>query len=165
MIIGIFEGTMNRDEGYRFMGIARALERADMTSRIIDVRTLQLADEHDLRIMKTLQWSNVLRSISGYQMYRRKVQNRVRGTDVVKFILLDESFPRAIYRCASRIIDHLSHIQNNSECVSQANTLLEQLSQSEKHFESAWQDWFHLYIDEIQKQLAEIHNSITNKYF
>lgn len=164
-VIGIMQGTMNRDEGYRLIGIARALERADMTSRIIDVRSVQLDQGADLRIVKTLQWSNVLRSISGYQMYRRKVQDRVRGTDVVKFILLDDTFPRAIFRCIDRIIEHLSHLPNQQSCLAKAENMLNELTNSKDKFDGPWSEWLHAYIDNIQQQLADLHDEIAKSYF
>ena len=71
-ITGSLEGTMNRNDAYTFLLLGRHVERADMTSRIIDVRSAQLLPEDapELRPFDTIQWMSVLRSLSGYEMYR-----------------------------------------------------------------------------------------------
>src|SRR6478736_2919861 len=71
-IAGMFDGTMNRNDAYIFSLLGRNLERADMTSRIVDVRSAQLlpAETPELRPFESVQWMSVLKSLSGYQMYR-----------------------------------------------------------------------------------------------
>ena len=69
---GMLDGTMNRNDAHTFSTLGRNLERADMTSRIVDVRSAQLlpAETPELRPFETVQWMSVLKSLSGYQMYR-----------------------------------------------------------------------------------------------
>ena len=68
-----------------------------MTSRIIDVAAayLQKNERLVLRYGSTL-WTNVLKSVSGFQMYRQYVQPAVEGTAVIDFLLNDTAFPRAV---------------------------------------------------------------------
>ena len=77
----MLDGTMNRNDAHTFSTLGRNLERADMTSRIVDVRSAQLlpAETPELRPFETVQWMSVLKSLSGYQMYRLKMRTRVQA--------------------------------------------------------------------------------------
>ncbi|HEY5720298.1 MAG TPA: alpha-E domain-containing protein, partial [Gammaproteobacteria bacterium] len=97
-LTGLLVGTMNHDAGYQFMRIGRNLERADMTTRIIDVRSASLLDDApvELRPFENIQWVSVLKSLTGYQMYRRSMQASVRQGDVRRFLFQHGEFPRSV---------------------------------------------------------------------
>ncbi|MBT8079742.1 MAG: alpha-E domain-containing protein [Gammaproteobacteria bacterium] len=96
-INGIFAGTMSHESPYFFLTLGQCIERADMTSRIIDVAAayLQQNERLVLRYGSTL-WTNVLKSVSGFQMYRQYSQPAVQGTAVIDYLLNDKAFPRAV---------------------------------------------------------------------
>lgn len=108
---GITDGTMSHGEGWHFARMGRLLERADKTSRILDVKyyvLLPLVQDIGTPI-DDLQWSSVLRSVSGFEMYRK----RYHGIDprrVIEFLMLDHEFPRAIQYCLSSAEDSLHAI-------------------------------------------------------
>src|SRR5690606_1028739 len=82
-ITGMFSGTMTKGQGYQFLVMGRSIERADMTTRIIDVRSADLLeDSPDLRPFRTIQWVSVLKSLTAYQMYRQSRQARVTRSEV-----------------------------------------------------------------------------------
>ena len=86
-LTGMFEGIVNEGDAQSFLTLGRNMERADMTSRIVDVRAaamLVAENAEDLRPFETVLWMNVLRSLSGYQMYRLKTRERVYGAGVVR---------------------------------------------------------------------------------
>src|SRR5690349_934553 len=104
-IAGMLDGTMNRNDAYTFLVLGRNLERADMTSRIVDVRSAQLlpAETPELRPFESVQWMSVLKSLSGYQMYRLKMRTRIKRTDVLEFLLRDGQFPRSCQFCLAQL--------------------------------------------------------------
>ncbi len=70
-----------------------------MTSRFVDVRAAKMMPDSGspvLRPFQTIQWMSVLRSLSGYHMYRLRMRDRVHPAGVVRFLLTDEHFPRAL---------------------------------------------------------------------
>ncbi len=118
-INGILVGTMSHNAPYFFLSLGENIERADMTSRIIDVAAAYLQENERLvlRYGSTL-WTNVLKSVSGFQMYRQYCQPEVIGLAVVDFLLHDRAFPRAVRACveeAKRMAaalprgEHLTH--------------------------------------------------------
>lgn len=107
-IDGILATTMNHDEAYAMWRLGRAIERADMTTRVLGVRAASVLSEAEaarndgadgsptLRRHDELQWMGVLRSLSGLQMYSRAVRGPIEGPAVVHFLLEHDRFPRAV---------------------------------------------------------------------
>jgi len=94
---GIAEATMSRGEEWHFLKLGRYLERADQTSRILDVKYfILLPDPADVgSVVDDLLWGALLRSVSGYEMFRRR-HGRILPDKVVEFLVLDREFPRAV---------------------------------------------------------------------
>jgi uncharacterized alpha-E superfamily protein len=104
-ITGLLAGTMVHDAGYDFLRMGRNLERADMTTRLIDVRSANLLPDVsvDLRPFENVQWMSVLKSLSGYQAYRRIMQVNVRRPEVLRFLFQEKNFPRAFYHAICEV--------------------------------------------------------------
>src|SRR5207253_3026916 len=112
---GMLESIVNEGAALSFMALGRNIERADMTSRIVDVRAVGMMPETGsaLRPFASIQWMSVLRSLSGYHMYRLKMRERVHPTGVVRFLLADEDFPRSCVCCLRRMEAVLEHLPNS----------------------------------------------------
>ena len=101
-IDGILATTMSHDDAYAMWRLGRALERADMTTRVLGVRAAAVligaggAAADSERTYDDLLWMGVLRSLSGLQMYRRAVRRPIEGPAVVRFLLEHDRFPRAV---------------------------------------------------------------------
>jgi uncharacterized alpha-E superfamily protein len=93
---GVLEDSMRRDEANALLALGRYVERADMTTRVLDVRAVSLLTAPTADSYADLQWAGVLRSVSALQMYQRTVNGPVSGPAVVRFLLGDESFPRSV---------------------------------------------------------------------
>jgi uncharacterized alpha-E superfamily protein len=171
-LTGMLAGAMTHDEGYEFLRLGRNLERADMTTRIIDVRSATLlpdVGEADPTAVETnqpfenIQWMSVLKSLTAYQMYRRAVQVRVRRPDVLRFLLQERRFPRAFYHTvceAETCLENLPHNDKPRKAVTRVKNKVirakpESLSQIE----------LHEFIDQLQLGLAKAHDAIAAGYF
>jgi len=97
---GVTDATMTHSEGWHFCRLGRHLERADKTSRILDVKYfLLLPTAADVgTTYDDIQWAAVLRSASALEMYRKR-HGRMSPERIVEFLLLDREFPRAIQWC------------------------------------------------------------------
>ncbi len=164
-IAGMFDGTMNRNDAHTFMNLGRNLERADMTSRIVDVRSAQLlpAETPELRPFESVQWMSVLKSLSGYQMYRLKMRTRVKRIDVLQFLLRDDQFPRSCQYC-------LTQMENSLTPLPRSEGVMEVLESAASFIERAPlatldQPGLHELIDRIQLNINDVHNMIAEIYF
>jgi uncharacterized alpha-E superfamily protein len=164
-IAGMLDGTMNRNDAHTFSVLGRNLERADMTSRIVDVRSAQLlpAETPELRPFESVQWMSVLKSLSGYQMYRLKMRTRVKRTDVLQFLLRDDQFPRSCQFCLAQLESSLASLPR-SEAVHDV------LERAMKFIERAPlgtldQPGLHELIDQIQLHIIKVHERLAETYF
>lgn len=100
-INGLIAGTMRQDDSWQFLRLGRNLERADMTTRIIEAGALSLPElvEVDSTDITDVVWGCVLRSVDAYVPYRRAMGVEVNGPDVGRFLVKDELFPRSVACC------------------------------------------------------------------
>jgi uncharacterized alpha-E superfamily protein len=103
LLQGLTDSTMSHNEAWHFARMGRLLERADKTSRILDVKYfLLLPSVQDIGTpIDTIQWGALLKSASALEMYR-KVHGRITPEHVAAYLILDNEFPRAIRFCVSR---------------------------------------------------------------
>ena len=92
--------TMSHNEAWHFIRLGTRLERADKTTRMLDVKYfILLPSVSDVGTpYDDIQWSAVLKSVSGFEMYR-KLYGRISPERIVEFLLLDSEFPRAVRYC------------------------------------------------------------------
>lgn len=164
-LTGQLAGTMYHDIGYDFLRMGRNLERADMTTRIIDVRSADLLEEEheNLTPFENIQWMSVLKSLTGYQMYRRIVQIRVRRADVLKFLLQEQKFPRAFYHTTCEVESCLDNLPRNEECKKHIHLIQKTVLSANP--EKLKQDELHKFIDKLQLGLNSVHKTIAETYF
>ena len=164
-ITGMLAGTMTHDEGYDFLRMGRNLERADMTTRLIDVRSATLLPEltGDLTPFETIQWMSVLKSLTAYQMYRREIRGRVRRPDVLKFLLQERRFPRAFYHALGEVENCLDHLPHNEAPLKALIQLQRKVNKAKPDILK--QEELHLFIDVLQLGLGKVHKQIAVNYF
>src|ERR1700733_11171095 len=167
---GITDGTMTHGEDWDFIQIGKYLERADMTTRILDAN-----DEIFIKTPTktphpggTLQWSAILRSCSSHDAYRKFYVAQVEPDKVVEFLILNEFFPRSIRFCVGALDVALRRISGCQEerFTNQAEKLSGRLV-AELNY-SALEDiktvGMHQYMDELQIKLNAIGEAIFQTY-
>ncbi|HEY0964124.1 MAG TPA: alpha-E domain-containing protein [Pseudomonadales bacterium] len=170
-LFGLLAGSMNHDTAYAFIQIGRKVERADMTSRMVDVGSISLLpaftrDTKERVILEPYEnviWMNVLRCLGGYQAYRQKVQHAVGGEEVVRFLLQDEEFPRAIGYCLKDMVTYLNKLPNNQDVLHAVARAKKVTTQAD--ISSLLQRGLLDFIDELQISFADIHEELNNTWF
>lgn len=164
-LTGEFDGAMSRNDAFTLLMLGRNLERADMTSRIIDVRSAQPlpADAPGFQPFETIQWLNLLKSLSGYQMYRLSQRTRVSRSAVLDFVLRDLHFPRACLFCLKEV-EHFLRALPRSACVlgslEGARSFLDNVTLA-----TLDQPGLHELIDRLQVHIIVVHEGIAQAYF
>jgi uncharacterized alpha-E superfamily protein len=165
-LTGMFEGIFNEGDALSFLTLGRNIERADMTTRIVDVRAatmLASPNADGLRPFETVLWMGVLKSLSGYQMYRLKTRERVYAAGVVRFLLADEQFPRACVCCLRRAEEVLLRLPNSQPLRRRIARMRRALQHTP--FEAFRQSDLHEFIDRLQLSLARTDRELTRVYF
>ncbi|MBZ0255785.1 alpha-E domain-containing protein, partial [bacterium] len=113
LFTGITDATMSHGEGWHFARLGRMLERADKTSRIVDMKYfILLPKSYDVGTpIDNIQWSALLSSTSGFHMYKQQY-GAIDPMLVAKFLILDRMFPRAIHYCLIKAEESLHHISS-----------------------------------------------------
>ncbi|MCP5305185.1 MAG: alpha-E domain-containing protein [Chromatiaceae bacterium] len=164
-LVGLLGSVMYRDEAWHFSRIGRNLERADMTTRIIDVRSTDLFPDDMLesRSLDTLQWISVLRSMSGYQTYRRHVAIRVSRADVLDFLFHNPLFPRSFLHCVDAVDESVERLDNAEAVLRDVRAVKRQLKLT--NVAEMTQASLHEFIDELQIGIMRLHKTLAKSYF
>jgi uncharacterized alpha-E superfamily protein len=130
---GVTVGTMLQDEALHFLRIGTFLERADNTARLLDVKFQSLAGDYfgprsgqlqtpvqaqaQGAARETLEvdfyhWSAVLRSVSGFEVYRKVYRNVIRPDKVAELLILRPDMPRSLAACMSALMTNLTLVAN-----------------------------------------------------
>ena len=121
---GVTFGTMLRDEAYHFNRLGTHIERADNTARILDVKyhTLLPSAADVGGAVDYYQWSALLRSVSGFESYRKIYSDVITPRRVAELLILREDMPRSLHSCMNFIHDTLGVLcDDNSREIERAS--------------------------------------------
>ncbi|MCP9775493.1 alpha-E domain-containing protein [Cyanobium sp. WAJ14-Wanaka] len=171
LFYGITDSTLSRDLSWQFSRLGRLLERAEKTSRILDVKYFLLLPSPDEvgGVLDELQWISLLRSAGAYQMFRQSRQQAIEPKAVAGFLLLNPIFPRSVRYCLERIHETLKIIRGES--VPGAPDELECLSGltlarwSYTSIDALIAEGLHEAIDSLQSDFNQLHEQIEQRYF
>ena len=114
---GLVDGTLPRNEVYHFLQLGRHLERVNQISRILNIKMVGVSDggEAPDPSLRVVHWSSLLRSCSAYEAYLREHHDRIEPETVVRYLVLDPDFPRAMRFCVTRCVDSLREISGGDD--------------------------------------------------
>lgn len=170
LVAGVADNTMSHSEVWHFFQLGRLLERADNTSRLLDMKYfLLLPSAEDVGgPIDEMQWSILLRSASAFEMYRKR-HGRIDPEQVVEFLMLDIEFPRAILYCLACADDSLHAISGSppEAARNSAERLLGRL-RAELAYAQASEiiaSGLHEYCDRFQARLNQVGAAIAETFF
>jgi uncharacterized alpha-E superfamily protein len=170
LLIGVTDSTMSHGEAWHFARMGRLIERADKTSRIVDVKYfILLPDAKDVgSSLDVVQWSALLKSATALEMYRR-VHGRILPVRVAHFLLLDRDFPRSMHYCVVKAMESLQMITGATAGTfsSRVEQLLGRLRGEMDYasIEDIVERGLHEYIDDFQIRLNRIGDAVREEFF
>lgn len=169
-LVGSTYTTMSHGEAWHFLRIGRLLERADKTSRIVDVQYFHLLPGVDDvgSALDVVRWSALLKSASALTMYRR-VHGRIIPSRVADFLLLDRDFPRSMRFCLSRVQESMAEITGSRPgtftCKTEQRIGRLRSEMDYTAIDDVIEQGMHEYIDQFQRRLNEIGDSLHTDFF
>lgn len=170
LLVGTTDTTMSHGEAWHFARMGRLLERADKTTRIVDVKYfILLPKASDVgTTLDVTQWSALLRSTSALEMYRR-CHGRIAPNKVIDFLLLDRQFPRSVRYCVGGAESSLHTITGtpggmfNNRAEQELGRLRSELDFTS--IDDIIQAGLHEFIDEVQYRLNNTGDAVFKTFF
>ena len=167
---GVTNATLSRGEAWHFSQLGRMIERADKTSRIVDVKYFILLP--NVREVGTtldqLGWDALLSSASALQMYRQRY-HVTNPANVAEFLILDPDFPRSIHYCVTEAQANLHGLTGTplGSHKTEAERLLGRLRASLDYaeIEKIFSKGLHEYLDQLQDDLNEVGTAVEHAFF
>ncbi|HEY6560475.1 MAG TPA: alpha-E domain-containing protein [Polyangiaceae bacterium] len=167
---GVTNATLSRGDAWHFAHLGRMLERADKTSRIVDVKYFTLLPTvRDVgTTLDQLGWAALLNSASALQMYRQ-MHHVTTPAQVAQFLLLDRDFPRSIHRCVIEAQSSLhaltgtplgSHRLEAERLMGELRSLLDYA-----RIQQIMESGLHEYLDDLQVSVNEIGVTLERMFF
>jgi uncharacterized alpha-E superfamily protein len=167
---GIHHATMSHNEAWHFIRLGTSLERADKTTRILDVKYfILLPSVSDVGTpYDDIQWGAVLKSVSGFEMYR-KCYGRIVPERVVEFLLLDGEFPRAVRYCIGLADNSLHSITGTRlgafSCATEQRLGLLRSELDYAQVDPILRSGLHEFFDGLQLKMNTIDECIRGDFF
>ncbi|MBI1173683.1 MAG: alpha-E domain-containing protein [Sideroxydans sp.] len=164
-IVGLLAGTMSRDDAFQFLVLGRNVERAYMTSRILDVSHAIILPS-DTPVGKQygdLLWMNILKALSAHQMYRRHVGVHAGSVQVIGFLLKDPLFPRTLHHCLAEIGERLQFLPHSEQVLQVLRETQAMLRDAD--VAALAHAGLHEFIDQLQIGLNALHAALCERYF
>ncbi len=163
-IEGFMSANLLHDAHWNFLRMGNFIERADMTSRIIDVGTDNLLESAiELAPFADIQWRSVLLSLNAVQSYNISVQEPIQQGAVLEFLFRDPRLPRSFLYSLNSLRNSLHSLPRNEKALRSVNRMRRHLQNTEVHLLTG--EALHAFADTCQKQLAEVHDVINRSYF
>ena len=170
-ILGLYDNTVLRDEGREWFRCGMYLERADMTSRIVDAKYHILLPGEDSvgGPFDRFQWVAVLRSASAREAYGRLGHNEVEGMLVAQLLLFSQEFPRSLAFSVQALARHYQQATaatpKRRRAAAERRIALLHLDLGASEIEVVVEEGLHEFIDTFQSRLIEVDRAITEDIF
>ncbi|TVZ59692.1 putative alpha-E superfamily protein [Flavobacteriaceae bacterium MAR_2010_105] len=169
LLYGMFDATLSRTDGWHFGKLGQVIERADKTSRVLDVKYhMLLSSPKEVgSSLDLIQWAALLKSVSAYDMYRKKY-GKLTAPSIAEFLILDKEFPRSMLAClvnAEKSLKRLtgSDIGYTNSAQKQIGILKSQLEYAD--INDIIEKGMHEYLDDFQCKLNNISSAIYESFF
>jgi len=165
MIQGFVASTVAHNEVWDMWCLGRDLERADMTTRILDAgaNLLKSHDYAEESHVPIVIWANVLKSSGAHHAYRQQVSAEVLGDKVVNYLVLDKKFPRSVNYCLNQIFSAIKSLPRGRKVMQSCKSMDITIKKSSS-FDNLGEE-FSDYLNDLQLNIGRLHNLFAETWF
>ena len=161
LAVGVTDSSTSRDEAWQFLALGRAIERTDMTARLLATRALTEASGPS--------WTTILRSCGAYEAYLRTYRGMPSAVNAAEFLLLDRLFPRSVIYSISRAEECMQAIDPVADRVGHSNSVLRALGRirAELEYRPVEEILAELpeHMESVQKVTRQASEAIRDRFF
>jgi len=168
MLRGAFANTQLENEGFRFFNIGYAVERADNTARLLDVKYYVLLPTIDMvgGGLDNYQWTALLRAMSAHRAYHWAYGGDYAPAKIAHFLILNRGCPRALIHCVHEAYVHLNELARicgrRSEATTAATDLLAMLAEAD--VADIFEQGLHEFLTEFVIHNGRLGSAIADSY-
>ena len=162
---GVTLGTMLKDEAIHFIRLGTFLERADNTARILDVKFHGARDtSKDITQRDFYYWAALLRSVSGFEIYRKVYRDVITPARVAQLLMLRGDMPRSLLACMDDVVENLKHIRNDVSADTErfAGKLHAELKFG--HIDDIMKAGLHVTLTEFLENINDLGNRVSRDF-
>lgn len=164
---GVTAGTMLQDEAFHFLRLGTFLERADNTARLVDVKfhaakkDLASAKDEDFDFY---HWSSILRSVSGFEIYRKVYRDVIKPERVAELLILRADMPRSLLGCLNEVMNNLAMVTSdaNSETRRRAGKLRSDLQYA--RIDEILANGLHAFLTQFLDRVNELGEHLSREF-
>ena len=164
---GVTAGTMLQDEAFHFLRLGTFLERADNTARLVDVKfhaaekDLASATDEDFDFY---HWSSILRSVSGFEIYRKVYRDVIKPERVAELLILRADMPRSLLGCLNEVMNNLAMVTSdaNSETRRRAGKLRSDLQYA--RIDEILANGLHAFLTQFLDRVNELGEHLSREF-
>ena len=167
---GVTAGTMPRDDAYRFVALGNALERADNVARLLDVKFFEGAaaglEDWDAMLEKGeyYHWAAILRSVSGFEIYRKTYRDTITPARVAELLILRADMPRSLMAAMNALCNQLGKLANKRSAQTLRHAGLLQAQIQYTSIDEILQQGLHAYLTRFLEQINAIGRGISQDF-
>jgi uncharacterized alpha-E superfamily protein len=167
---GVLDATCYRDEVWRFHQLGAALERADQSTRLIDIKYFRFDrdDDHEAAPPDVAWWNTLLRSASGYHAFQRRHSFNADPADAARFLICDKHLPLSVANAVEAACYQLARLDADFDArpgpqvMKAAETLKERLANPPAKLSGRP---LHRHLDQLQREIIALANALNERYF
>ena len=168
MLRGAIDATLLRNDGYDFLGLGYALERADNTARLMDVKYYVLLPRVDFvgSGLDNYQWQTLLRALSAHRAFHWAYGGDITARKIADFLILNPQCPRSIVTATGQALDHLERLArgygSSTDAQVQARVLRAKLADTS--VEDIFDEGLHEFLSRFVREVGTLTSTIQDAY-
>jgi uncharacterized alpha-E superfamily protein len=167
---GVTAGTMLMDEALHFMRLGTFLERADNTARLVDVKFHAVqsdffgaASEKDQEY-DFYHWSAILRSVSGFEIYRKVYRDVIKPERVADLLILRADMPRSLHASLNEVVSNLAMVANDQSAETQRRAGKLRADLQYGHIDEILANGLHAFLTQFLDRVNELGGRISRDF-
>ena len=162
-LTGLLAGTMSHDNAYDFVRIGRNLERADMTTRVVDIGAMSTQGTEDPGNLDVHVWTSMLKALNAYQMYRKDMQPGVHSAEVVSYLFQNTYLPRSVAHCLDQVEECIGNLPRHKDTLKPIRDTRRRIDRIQADKLDAVK--LHHEVDRLQVGISAVHKQIRKTWF
>ncbi|TXB70090.1 alpha-E domain-containing protein [Paracoccus aurantiacus] len=168
---GAIDGTQLRNDGFHFMKLGYALERADSTARVLDVKYFVLLPRVEFigSGLDSYQWQVILRALSAHRSFHWAYGDDVSASRVAHFLILNGEAPRSLITSVHEALWHLEALLRRyggdvpHTARDRAQALADRMNAMD--IDEIFEEGLHEFLTDFIREIGQIAGFVQDDYF